>query len=232
MIKSIHPSSIKRWARCEASAIHYMQDIHSKDREKHAPHVASYVGSAVHAKVAQVEHPPAPLFIKYDKETPTMKVANKQTEKLSMLAIEKLRELRLFIADSEVDFDFQINEAVEVRGRVDAIVEIQLTGELCLLEIKCKEPDPTDLHQIGAYALFMRKESPNLKHYCILYLPRTITSLEEVVVVKGEIDKIKEPAFNMMKRIVHVLSSVDEETYTPGYHCAKCALEECHMRIN
>ena len=240
-------STISEWMSCELAAHSRLIDDKGDEKRK-APHVARWIGTCTHEKIAEAYgkgalEPFFPSPVRYDGITPTEKIARAQVDILVDVAVEQMR-LRGFEEDirdvlSEKRFAPITSPSwygVHLEGTLD-MAFVDANGELCILDIKTTSDVVPTWLQLGAYALLLEANSDQkVKWLYILHVPR-----DRIDVITKKIDMRKghshfyrmdaqEPmkmAKVAMQRIAQVASGHFPCTISPGRRCRSCPVTTC-----
>ena len=232
----IHCSGLTDWMLCEKSAVrrHWHPEVHDERVE----HVATWMGSAVHASAAGVAMPPAPDMLVFDKITPTLKFAYHQIERMAAAVEQRLEEAEWNIDDREFELpplwcdDWPIN--MRVVGRGDVLGQpIYHAAPTIIADIKTAADLAPAWVQLGGYAaLYNAKMDQPIERVATIHCPRPDLFRDETPcdIYYADALAAEHEALKIMDRIATILCDQDVATAAPGTRCEWCSHPSCVVR--
>lgn len=231
---TLRPSGLWRWQQCEKRALAEIRMPVVDDR----PHIAAWVGTEVHARVANPDHQVSDAGMAvYDKRTPTQNFANKQVKEIAESVTDALEMARIEIVAQEREMGlatpFDAYPWLHMTGTVD-VVGLHDTYTV-LLDIKTGDQLDHAWLQLGAYALLMDDIDMKPDRAIILHAPRSkwdpmgggvTVSLHDLTPKRGDVDLLMDETLSHMSRVGAIIASETEPVARAGHHCASCPVRE------
>ena len=226
----IHCSALANWALCEKAALWRMMDPGTGDEP--IEHVATWMGSAVHARVAEEDPPDEPKLIVFDKMTPNIKYARAQVERMAEAVTDKLIEVDWFVITRErevapVDSPNWIPQ-LRLVGRTDLDV-ISASGITITADVKTSKEFFPAWIQLGGYALM---QDPEPVRVATIHCPRAALVQDQppVEIYYADAAECADEAARIMSRISELLEDGSKAVAAPGNRCRFCKHPTCVVR--
>ena len=232
----IHCSELVRWTACEKAAVwNYQNPAFAPPR---MPHIATWMGSAVHARCADAPEPDAPEPVVFDKVSPNLSVARHQVEMMADSVSCAIDREGWEIKDRETQFpdlclpDWPFN--LRLVGRCD--LRASWSGGRCIVDIKTSRNFEPAAIQLGGYRLLDRMSSGREPATTVatVHCPRPDIlpdhKMASIHYYAAEAAKVE--AVRIMARIADLIRDPARGTATPGNRCRYCVHPDCVTRTH
>ena len=234
----ISPSKMSAWMNCERREVY---KLHNRDKsERGAQHIASWIGTAVHALAADEEPPafPSAIMTSYDNITQTRRQAEQQVQRMSAKITHKLAEHDYEIIQQEFPLkQFRRSswpDGVVLSGTPDILVYHYPTATYGILDIKTSKDFLPAWLQMGAYALVWNtcNSDKQVKMVGALHCSRVECGASDgqPEMHLNDAESCIYEARKSANRIAHLMGNPDDATVAPGTHCRWCANLDCTIR--
>ena len=225
----IHCSEIPKWAACAKSAQWKMN--YPEKRQERLPHIATYIGSYVHATLADLEPPDGTGMFVFDKITPDMNYARVQAKRMT-------EAVRAWLGDcSDIDFEVNLGTMREVEwpdnmvltGTADMILATP-EGRLAVLDLKTSRNIEAAWLQLGGYAKLLNSRVHRVDLVGVLHCPRGHLQEElNVTATWREAGPALDEADLVLKNISRSFMGWNMAA-SPGPACRYCPHPDCVVR--
>ena len=227
----IHCSDIQKWAGC-TKAMHH-KTFSSDARPKRMPHIASLVGTAVHAKVSGADEPEVPASVVFDGHTPSMRIARQQVQIMS-------DSIKLSLRDhSDIDFEVELTSLREdhwpqnviLAGRAD-MVGFTPDSTIFIADLKTSHSTEHAWLQLGGYAYLMQNMGHQVDKVGVIHCPRDKVGMTSAAVDKSWVSgaEVIQESIEVVERAVSILRMNERPTAAPGPACRYCTHPSCVVR--
>ena len=212
-------SSISDWSLCEAMA------LHAPPRQAGRTNVAAFVGTTAHAfMVSPVLKIDTPERIAWDALTPSMHHAKTQAVAIAEYASKLLTDSGWGVLEREEEL-----RRDELIGHLDIRAYHHDYGE-AIIDLKTGAQVGAAWLQCGGYIHLSNDVTTPMGG--VLHVPRVAISKD----VKGSLEFRDGLALEMAwvrnhSRIAEIIEDNEGPTYSPGYHCGRCHLADCAVRV-
>ena len=227
-LTDLHCSSLPQWAVCEASEVWKLKN--TETRPERGEHVAAWMGSAIHAYIADAREPDPPRELVYDGITPTMSVAEQQIDRMTDAIRQTMHKEGWEVRGHEVEgrsYTNSLAPGVRLVGTMDLVLEAG--GRTAIVDLKTSADFRPAWLQLGGYALLHKAEVLG-----VIHCPRPRSLLDDAeakfhyndqpaMLVAGE-------AFRVMLRVAELLHDGHRAIAAPGNRCRFCPHEACIVR--
>ena len=239
----IHPSDLVSWTKCEKKRI---QRFWNPEPVAHTrTHIAEWVGSAVHARVAGLDDPPRPKEIVFDAFSPTFTTAQAQ---VSVMAEQVTRTIADSLSPgSIVEYEVPFEplrmpgwpQNVVLVGTADMVVTTMDRNITAIVDIKTSQNFEYAWLQLGAYGLLWNRGEPSgIPDLGVLHCPRPdygMMNREQVLDISFQetsvnARKCADEALSAIRRIIDLVTDRDTAVASPGIHCKWCEHPYCVIR--
>ncbi|MCY4471146.1 MAG: PD-(D/E)XK nuclease family protein [Thiotrichales bacterium] len=242
---TIHPSRVADELACEKAGVWRMltgPTEHAKYNDH--VHVASWIGSAVHARVAEAAEPPPDELLVYDELTPTMRRARAQVDQLAEAVSDAIRQRQWDVVAHELNLG-PITlpgwpPSVDIEGTADLLTRNRRSGRGILSDVKTSRDVYPGWLQLGCYALLYDAvgiEGPpgvphDLEGVAIVHAPRPATLLAKphADVLYAPVTEVVFEARKALARLVTNLIHPNDAPAAPGTGCRWCPHPTCVVR--
>lgn len=228
----IHCSQLVKWTTCEASALWELMSTVSFEPKE--PHVATWIGSAVHAAVAGEPIPEPPDMMVYDEVTPTRKIAEHQVEKMRKAVVQTIYNYGWTVLRSEAELkpvsDPGWLPQLRITGRMD-ILAADRKGRHILADIKTRREYRATWLQTGGYVICVRDAGVRVDEVAAIHAPRSkFLNPQNVGIVTNDATDCAEMAMRAMNRISELIEEQERAVAAPGNRCRWCEHPRCPVR--
>ena len=233
--KILWPSFLGNWQRYQRRALAECFDTSQKTL-----HIATWIGRALHAKLARKPLPQKPVYCLYDPITPTHEIALRQLDTMERSFCGFISAIGRYPKDWEVE----VGVVEGIKGRIDVVLEDPVLPGLVLADIKTGQRIPSGAWlQLGAYMDIRQAEQPSLalvggeekvvSKLSVIHLPRTSIFKEQgCEIYDRDPGEVRELALAAISSAMAYLKGKLPATVNPGIHCQSCALNEtCAARV-
>lgn len=239
----IRPSKIASLLACEKAGMRSLGFVELKVRER-VEHVATWIGKAVHARLAGAPEPEPPKLLVYDDVTPSRRRAEVQIFEMHAALATEVESLGWTTLAHEVQVGpvrwDHWPQNVHLEGTSDLLaVDSDFRG--VLLDVKTSKEVVKAWLQLGCYVLAYEHNQVNIEGaprfidrvavaHCprpqsILSNPTATISIQAASFVLGE-------SWNALNRIIVNMQNPDAAPAAPGPHCRYCDHPECPVRAH
>ena len=234
----VHCSELTKWTGCDKSMSWKRQNPQpGPPREEH---VATWMGTAVHAAVGGLGVPPPPEALVFDGTTPNLRHAHKQIERMALAVSTKLAASGWQILDTELEFPplsftsmLPETSLMDLRlvGRIDLLV--RFLGKVGIIDIKTAKNIWPAWIQLGGYGLLYEEGNGkgSLGYLATVHCPRVELGREQpdAKIVYCDAGEAIEEARRICDRIQMVLED-GLAVASPGHECQWCEHPTCVVR--
>lgn len=229
----IHCSQLARWSSCEKAQLQAFFAPNLK--EDTGEHIATWMGSAVHARIAEEEQPPFPESLRYDEITPTWQMAALQVE-MMVESVQMALEVECWtILEQETE--------LEPYRDTDWLPELYLVGrkDLYAMDVNCcrvvadiktaRDFRPAWI-QTGGYALCAMAAGYKVHKVAAVHAPRPniMNPVEPAQVYERPVRPVITETLRLMERISELIEEEDRAVAAPGDRCKWCQHPHCFVR--
>ena len=239
----LHASELVKWTRCEKQR--YDKTFNPDPTKEYREHIATWIGSAVHAMIALEEVPRRPDDVVFDKKTPNWKAATWQL----MVMVERVQKSLNNIKAADIRHEVYLGKHnitglplnMYLTGTLDLTFNVQSSlhsDRPAILDIKTSESFIPAWIQLGAYKYLYEMTS---EHPCnllgVLHCPRPeygVLDNNKVsdIVWSSEPETCKREALRIARRVAKLVEGSLLPLPAPGGYCAYCTVESCAVRQN
>ena len=242
----IHPSALAEWMQCEKRGIHRAL-FPKPPAGPRIEHISAWVGTAVHALVADDPVTPPPQFRQFDKLTPTISVAYNQIHFMATAIREHLETLHWTPIASELHLppvplsglSWSWPDELRLTGTIDLLAE-RWDDRGIIADIKTGKTLHKGWMQLGAYALRYAYDAPEvdgvelpvISELAIIHCPRPAVMEKPTVTVDTRPTKpLLVEATRALKRVIENTNHPDFAPATPSERCRFCDHPTCPVRV-
>ena len=208
-------SDIGNWSSCESMA------LHSPPRTAGRQNVASWVGTLAHGILSGID-PVEPDRLAYDTLTPSAHHALVQAQHIAQCARDLLTAQGWGVIGHEEEL-----RRDELIGHLDIRAYHQEHGE-AIIDLKSGAQIGAAFIQVGGYLWLDQQRIP---WGGVLHVPRVAINKD----VKGTLQLRPsgplQTEWQRWQRRIREITDGASPTRSPGYHCGRCQLADCPVRI-
>lgn len=231
--QAVRASSLARWASCEKRGL---WAFHHPDETKREPHVATWIGTAVHALAAGAELPETPEMMRFDGITPDIRMAKLQIKTMADAVAEaadvQFSRHEVYLGDWQHE---QWPFFMFLSGTAD-LIGIDGSGKYFIADLKTGAQFHSAWLQLGAYAL-LYEHSPDMvgkvETLCTIHCPRPSFPPAPdwgANLYFCDAHEAKLEAQRVLDRIAMLLSEEETPYAAPGRRCSSCEHPTCVVR--
>ena len=224
----IHPSRLASWRSCERRAM--WEHLHPESKPFAGEHIAGWIGSAVHARLAGKDLPVLPEPALFDDRTPTEIYARAQVNMLVTSIEAKVDPIGWKVLAREIPVRAPVEDAV-IAGTCDLVVDTGL-GK-AVLDVKTGHSSYHSWLQLGAYAAALdATEDEGPTSVGLISCPRPRVGRPEAAQIEFRPSgPAKTDAVAVVRRVIALFNDGGEPLPNPGLHCSQCRVMDCASRI-
>ena len=229
-LTDLHCSSLPQWAVCESSEVWKLKN--TETRPERGEHVAAWMGSCIHSRIANQGDIAPPRDLVFDGLTPTLTVARQQIERMVEAINDAMWNEGWDVHESELEADpFTNSQAPGVRlvGRIDLVLHQNVPNRTLIVDLKTSADFSPAWLQLGGYSLLYPADMLG-----VLHCPRPPTILDDAVATFHYSDyparAVAIEAFRVMRRVSDILHNGHLAIAAPGNRCRFCPHEACIVR--
>ena len=229
----LRPSKLGEWATC-AKKMRYLSANEGGGR---GPHISTWIGTAVHARMAGKDVEPIPAGVLYDKTTPNHGIAELQIGRI----VGQINELFWIHGLTPLAWEVPVSDG-EHEGTLDVVLAKEgFCSRSMIGDIKTGKHVPNGVWlQLGSY-FSMDSDLDLIPHdvieVCVIHVPRLPTTHPQsgsITTRNGE-ECAREAAlwYRMIERLLDDDGDINDFPASPGMSCHSCPMtvEECAVRI-
>ena len=204
--------------------------LHPEAKPFAGEHIASWIGSAVHARLAGEELPAMPEPALFDDRTPTARHAKAQINMVVKAIEATVDPVGWKVLAREMPVRALIEGAV-ITGTCDFVVDTGL-GK-AVLDVKTGHAAYHSWLQLGAYAAALdAAEDEGPASVGLIACPRPRVGRPEAAHIEFRpAGPAKADAGAVIRRVSALFNDGSEPLPNPGVHCARCPVPDCASRI-
>ena len=236
----IHASRLVDWAICEKSEIQ-RHNYPKAAADEPMPHVATWMGSTVHAIAAGQEPMSPPKLQVYDDITPSLRHAWVQIDVMAAAVMEKTASARWEIIDRELTLPPMTHDQWPVNLRLVGRLDIKArqtapyTMGILIADIKTAKEFAPAWIQDGAYGLMHEAaygEDETVSRLAAVHCPRPKlpATAAKCEIYYCDAEAAMNEAFRIMVRIGDLLRDSELAYPAPGNRCRWCDHPNCVVR--
>ena len=242
----LHASELVRWTKCEKQI--HRHTFFPGPVSEYREHIAGWVGSATHALVAEVEPPPPPKGIVFDRITPTWKAAQWQANEMAgAIRATLINWVTLDNVNSEVylgRYNVSMPMNMYLTGTCDLRIDTfgTLPGRAAdgpsIIDIKTGQDFSPAWLQLGAYKILndFHPDNEPIKHLGVIHCPRPnygmLIDRKATSWWHPNPDECVKEAMRVINRIGELVSDETDPIASPGKKCKYCDVDDCAARQN
>ena len=234
MSLEVRPSKLIEWARCQLRAQRRTLIRSERDRDPVA-HIAAWIGTEAHARVAGRESSEVPRHVAFDSITPNREHAFAQVDRI-VDAVHSEKAARCWC---EYKYEVEVGTEQPFQGTLDLYFDGRhdpAVGSWAIADFKTGQLSDGVWLQLGAYMNAIEQNYPStwtdmIKKVVLIHAPRTSLNKEQTCEVTiRDAEKCKVAA----KLLADIAYNVVHEDWTPvpmpGRHCSSCEVLDCAVR--
>ena len=203
--------------------------LHPEAKPFAGEHIASWIGSAVHARLAGEELPAMPEPALFDDRTPTARHAKAQINMVVKAIEATVDPVGWKVLAREMPVRALIEGAV-ITGTCDFVVDTGL-GK-AVLDVKTGHAAYHSWLQLGAYAAALEAEGEGPASVGLIACPRPRVGRPEAAHIEFRPSgPAKADAGAVIRRVSALFNDGSEPLPNPGVHCARCRVSDCASRV-
>lgn len=228
----LHCSQLVKWTECEKQRVWTMGQPGGAIREEH---VATFIGTAVHAAVAGEEYEEPSHHLVYDSITPTMNHAHRQIARMANEVTAEIKRSGWEVVGHEIDFPGlafpHLLPQLRLVGRIDILG--RFGHDFGILDVKTSRAiEPTWL-QMGGYGILYEAAHPRnvITSLCTIHCPRVKLASDQPPARSYYCDasEAMKEAQRVINRISHCLE-YEVAVASPSHICGYCDHPSCVVR--
>ena len=236
MSLEVRPSKLIEWARCQLRAQH--RTLRPRKDRYPVPHIASWIGTEVHAMLADREPSPVPSYVAFDTITPNREAAFSQIDRI----VGYTRAAMVARHWCKHRYEVEVGTEQPFQGTIDLIFDGQhdpAVGGWAIADVKTGRISDGVWLQLGAYMNAIEQGWERfgqgvviaMKKVVLIHAPRTsLYEEQKCEVTIRDAGKCKVAA----KLLADIAYNVVHEDWTPvpmpGRHCSSCEVMDCAVR--
>ena len=229
----LHCSQLADWAVCEKSKV--WRTANAGLYPERDDHVATWIGTMVHAVVAGQESVPTPNMLVFDEITPTLRIAQLQIVKMASAILRRIRAEGWTVLSQEDELHPYWHQdwlpGMSLVGRSDLVAQT-IDWTVVLADIKTAREFRSAWLQLGGYAILYHETYDMFpSKLATIHCPRP-AHLEgaDVTIYYCDTQAAMTEARRVANRVSDLMQDPDKAVAAPGNRCRYCDHPDCPVR--